>query len=146
MSAAQALESLKVEFDQWRQQKKTRGSRVPNELRQKALALQGQVKTSHLVNALGIGGSTLKEWSGKKKTPAKPSSANGQTTFVTLPADKLLTSGDLPPSPHTAPMPRVHLSCESRDGLRWCLHGDVNPEQLSTFITTLTQAQGVVAQ
>lgn len=143
MSSSLTLESVQAEFQQWRQQKRTRGSRVPDELRRKALALRGQVKTSQLVSALGLSGSTLKQWSGEKNNETPP--ANPPAEFVALPIDLPTTAIPAIASQKTPSTQQLQLSCESGNGLRWCLQGDIHHEQLSAFIHAVTRTQGTLS-
>lgn len=140
MSIHQSLKSLKQEFTQWRKNKKSLRSRVPDELRRKVLALRPFVDDCELNRELGIKPPMLQLWSEREANSTAVSQS--PVEFVSLPTE--LIESDVKPVTIDNPQNPVQLSYELADGNRWSLQGQVNPQQMAAFIHTLNQMSGGV--
>ena len=140
MSTARSLKSLKQEFAQWRMQKKSLRSHVPEELRRKVLALRPHIDDTTLLSTLDIRPTMLRSWSKMKKNNSQEIDASVE--FVSLPSEVIHNS--LETTPVTEQATSMQLSCDTSNGNHWCLQGDVNPQQLSAFVQAISVISGGV--
>jgi hypothetical protein len=140
MSAPLTLETLQADFRHWREHKPSPRSQVPKDLRNKVLAIKHSVKISQLTQALGVNSSMIKSWATKEN--ALLNSADQPPKFISLPADSTARThqeGTLPAATHTN---QAQLSFEVSNGRRWCLQGDLNPQQITAFINASNPTTG----
>ena len=132
MSTQLTLESVQADFQQWRQNKPSQQSQIPENLRQDAVALLADMTSGRLTKALNISYAQLRAWSGssvqrncKKATPE----------FVALHPE---------PSQDTSDRNELSLEFTQPDGNLWRLKGKISTSQLTTFIHTLSTLPGGV--
>jgi len=132
MNTQRTLESVQAEFQQWRQNKPSQQSQIPENLRQDALALLADMSPGRITKALSISSAQLKAWSGSHLQ-----SSHKKTTldFVTLHPE---------PAPDTSDGDELCLEFTQPDGNHWRLQGKVSTSQLTTFIRTLSTLPGGV--
>jgi hypothetical protein len=121
------LEAVQVDFQQWRQNKPRLRSRTPDELRQKALALLADHRSSQVQKALGITDGMLKAWAGK--TTHRRGSEPQPIEFVVLRAE---------PEPACSATEPMKLDFTRPNGDHWSLQGNLNDSQLRAFVTALS--------
>jgi hypothetical protein len=121
------LESVQADFQQWRQHKVSPKSRIPDELRQKALALLADHPSSQLQKALGVSHAMLKAWAGK--TAQNGANLPQPIEFVTLPVEQ---------NPASCPANALQLEVTHPNGDRWGLQGNLSPSLLSAFVRALS--------
>ena len=133
MSASLSIESVKLDFERWRAQKKSPQCRAPDHLRQKALALRAQHSEKDIIKALSISRERLASWDVDSTTPSIESKSRPavDTDFVPL-------TLDMPVSLHS----ELNLTCEQANGSRWQLQGPFTAEQLSAFVCALKGQTG----
>ena len=124
------LESVKHEFDQWRQQKSSPQARCPQELREKALSLREHYRTSDILKALNISRARLDLWAGVNNQKAGEDGTGPD--FIALPASAVDSS----------PNHNLQLTATTANGVSWSLQGQFNPEQLQAVMAALMTTRG----
>ena len=123
-----SLDAVQAEFQQWRQQRAYPRSAVPEDLRQKALALRADFSLSKITKALGITYDMLRAWGGQDNKKISKAGHSAALDFISLPTTELETS---------VAIDSVQLRCELPNGHRWCLQGAFSPELLTAFIRSV---------
>ena len=117
------LDTLAEKFSQWRASRASRRTAVPTSLRQQAIELLKDYRKSHVIKALGINNTMLKNWQEQKAE----SSASG--TFVSLnvatPAEE----------------PALALTLINAQGATLQIKGNFSLPQLTAFAQGLCSAQ-----
>ena len=122
------LESVQSDFQQWRSTKPNPRSRIPDDLKTKAISLLADIKSSKITKALGISSAMLNTWSG---SITKNTDAPHEVEFIALPLDI-----------NAAPTEDLTLSMTQPNGNQWCLQGSVSESQLTLFIQTIGTLAG----
>lgn len=122
-ASASPLESLATQFTQWRAARASRRTPVPLVLRQQTLALLGSQPKSHIIKALGINHSMLKNW---QTQASEPSPANH---FIPCPTEV------------AALAPALAFTVTASHGATLTITGDFSPAQLAAFAQGLCAAQ-----
>ena len=86
---ASPLDKCADKFTQWRATRENRRTPVPASLRQQALDLLNDYRKSHVIKALGINNTMLKNWQGKE-TDSPPA-----TPFIPLKTETTETASPL---------------------------------------------------
>jgi len=125
MSTQLTLESVQADFQQWRQNKPSQQSQIPENLRQDAVALLTDLSSGRITKALSISYAQLRAWSGSNFQCSVKKTA---PEFVTLHPE---------PSQDISDSNELSLEFTQPDGNLWRLQGKVSTSQLTTFIRTL---------
>ena len=126
-SPAPTLESVQAEFQQWRQNKVSPQDRIPDELRQKTLALLADHPSSYIQKALSVSHAMLKAWAGK--TAEVRTKIPQSIEFVTLPMEQ---------KPANGIADALNLEVTQPNGDHWNLQGTMSPALLNAFVSALS--------
>ena len=113
------LDAVSALFQQWRSQSVCRRTETPLELRTQAVALLQDYPRSHVVKALGINHTMLKQWQ------ANPVAAQSSPAFIPLSVHRV--------SPPTA----CELALDFGNGSQATLRGDFSLAELTTLLRGL---------
>lgn len=135
MSTPITLETVKAEFDHWRQQKKHTQSRIPKALKQKAQALLAHYSRDEITKTLKVPEHRLVSWGGSDSSEIKEKSTLAATVdFVPL---------SLPPvQSDVNGACTLTLNAPHTHGASWSLQGDFTPAQLNALVTALIATPG----
>tara|TARA_B110000211_G_scaffold234382_1_gene303791 strand:+ start:140 stop:535 length:396 start_codon:yes stop_codon:yes gene_type:complete len=117
------LESVQSDFHQWRINKASVRSRIPDSLKQKAVSLLVNTKPGKITKALNISSAMLRSWSSE---PLQNSNPDTVVDFIPL-----LTGNPSTTSNDTT------LTVTQSNGNQWNLHGNITESQLGTFVREL---------
>lgn len=130
MTPQQTLESLKLEFQHWRNNKA--GLCIPNHLRRKAVELLATESLGSIGRALGLSGSQLKRWSNPSQS--KPAASSIQPLIPPKPIEFVALSPPLNTQSPTNSSADVLLTFTQSNGNNWCLRGSLDATQMAAFI------------
>jgi hypothetical protein len=128
MNTKPTLESVQADFQLWRQNKSSPRTRVPENLKRKAVALLGATSPGKITKALGISRAMLKAWQSPR---AQNSDTTAAMEFVSLPL-----------APPSATRDSIQLDLTQRNGNHWCLQGNISASQLNAFVCALGMLSG----
>jgi transposase-like protein len=131
MSTPLSLEAVQAEFQHWRANKAGPKTRIPAQLKQRAVDLCESYSSAKIIKALGINSSMLKNWSKQPASSNEPS--NGAIEFIALPMEENKSQIKADP---------LHLELVQPNGNQWRLQGNVTTSQLDVFVTALTTKAG----
>ena len=132
MNTNLTLESVLADFQLWRQTKTSPRNRIPEDLKQKAVALLIDMSPGKITKALGISSTMLKTWGGQK---AQCNDTTAEIEFIALPAE---------PQPLTRDCDDLKLELTQSNGNHWCLQGNISLPQLNAFISATSALPGGV--
>jgi hypothetical protein len=135
MSTPISLETVKAEFDHWRQHKKCSQSRIPKTLKQKALTLLAHYSRDEVVKTLKVPEHRLLSWEAPDSTAGKEEPTLASTTdFVplSLPRGQPSVNGACP----------VTIRGTHAHGAPWSLQGGFTPAQLNAIVSALIATPG----
>ena len=122
MSKPATLESIASAFDHWRNTRSSRKMTVPEHLREQAIELLNRYKPSHVIAALKINHSMLKQWRRNDNTSAPtPTPA-----FVTLANEVDVPTPDLAST--------LKISLRHSFGHEMSMRGEITPVQLRALV------------
>ncbi len=140
MSHPLTLDTVQAEFEHWRQQKTSPQSRVPEDLKRKAVELCADYSSNKIIRALKIPPKRFSQWCSVSdnscvKVP--------ETTFLSVPSAALAASQGQQQLKPLAPSSAIQVTGSHTNGLQWCLQGEFTPEQLHAVVSALgTQSGG----
>ena len=111
------LLELKIRFDQWRANRKTRSEPIPDELRTEALEMTNRFSSSLLLKVLKVQVWHLKKRVGTKRSVRTAAPKSAKAAFFKLPPIAQAPAESLPPQSSTA----YRLQLERPDGSRLTL-------------------------
>jgi transposase-like protein len=129
MMTKHTLESVQADFQQWRQTKLGPRSRIPESLKQKAVALLTEVSPSKISTAINVSNAMLKAWAAQNQQDGNPASG---VKFVALSPDT---------QPATSEGDGFKLDATMPNGNHWSLQGQVSVSLLETFISAVSGGQ-----
>jgi hypothetical protein len=130
MHTKPTLESVQADFQLWRQNKSSPRTRVPENLKRKAVALLGATSPGKITKALGISRAMLTAWQSPR---AQNSDTTAAMEFVSLP---------LAPPSATSNGDSIQLDLTQLNGNHWCLQGNISASQLNAFVCALGMLSG----
>jgi len=125
MNTKLTLESVLADFQLWRQTKSSPRNRIPDDLKQKAVALLVDLSAGKITRTLGISHAMLKSWNDQ---PTPLSGTSSAIEFVALPV-----------APDVAVCQDDHLILDytQPNGNHWRLQGKVSASQLTAFVLSV---------
>lgn len=130
------LQQLKADFDTWRQSKTSPQSRIPQPLRQRAVALRPEYSDQEIVRTLKITEARLLNWAGEVSMTHKPAApVNVTEDFIPLARPPL-------PNKQVSHGGQVELKGGLDQQVQWTLQGQFSPQQLQAIVATLMQVPG----
>ena len=132
MSTPLSLELVQAEFQTWRTNKANPKSRIPVQLKQRAVELCESYPNAKIISALGINSTMLKRWS--KQPPDFSDPLKSAVEFIALPVEE---------TPSHDKSESLRLTLEQPNGNRWRLQGNVTSSQLNVFVAALSALSGV---
>jgi hypothetical protein len=131
MTTPITLETVKAEFDRWRQHKKCSQSRIPKVLKQKAQTLLAHYSRDQVAKTLKVPEHRLVSWNVSDSNPIEE-----EPTFAS-------TADFVPLSvPVVPPGSSVTLNATLANGASWSLQGEFTPAQLHALVTALIVTPG----
>lgn len=112
-------------FEQWRNTRVNSGARIPEPLRQQAVALLDHYSISKITKALRVSHSQLKDWAGLT------SQTNNSTRFVKLPVSNENPEPD-----------KLNLELRFNNGCQLRLGGELSPTIISSLVQLLASQNG----
>ena len=130
MNTKLTLESVQADFQLWRQNKSSPRNRIPENLKQKAVALLNETAPGKITRTLGISRAMLTSWVDPK---APLSDAMTAIEFVALPLE-----------PQVGACNDDHLTLDftQPNGNHWRLQGKVSSSQLNAFVRAVGLLSG----
>ena len=130
MSTKLTLESVLADFQLWRQTKSSPRNRIPDDLKQKAVALLVDLSAGKITRTLGISHAMLKNWNDRQTSLSDTAT---EIEFVALPvaADVAASHDD-----------HLTLNYTQPNGNHWRLQGKISGSQLTAFVRTVGALSG----
>ena len=138
MPTPSPLDALEAEFDRWRQHKASLQARIPEDLRRKAVGLCADYSDDEIIRTLKLKPKRFADW--RAEFVAGSAIPSVETVFVPLLAKPFDASSDR--KPQASPAPILQVTGMHPNGLRWCLEGQFNPEQLRAIVAALSVQAG----
>ena len=130
MSTKLTLESVLADFQLWRQTKSSPRNRIPDDLKQKAVALLVDLSAGKITRTLGISHAMLKSWN-DQPTPLSDTSSSIEFVALSVAPDVAVHQDD-----------HLILDFTQPNGNHWRLQGKISGSQLTAFVRTVGALSG----